>query len=69
MREFWKYCRLRLPLIPMECIICFIVIKLISGVSELNDILTFIGLIAIGFILYYILRKVLKSDELEKYDN
>ena len=69
MREFWKYCRLRLPLIPMECIICFIVTKLISGVPELNDILTFIGLIAIGFILYYILRKVLKSDELEKYDN
>lgn len=65
MREFWKYC----SLIPMECILCFITIKLISGVSELNDILTFIGLIAIGFILYYILRKVLKSDELEKSDN
>ena len=68
MIEFWKYCRLRLPLIPMECIICFIVIKLINGVSELNDILTYIGLIAIGFLLYYVLRKVLKSDELEKSD-
>lgn len=68
MRDFLKYCRLRLPLVPMECILGYIIIKLIElgGVPDLLDVLNFVKLLALGVLLYYVLRKVLKSDELEQ---
>ena len=68
MRDFLKYCRLRLPSVPMECILGYIIIKLIKlgGVPDLLDLLNFVKLLALGELLYYALRKVLKSDEVEQ---